>query len=736
MTTPTYRDPSQRPERRADDLLGRMTLAEKVGQMMQLNGQLGGPHLVRAYQPGSLLHILNDALAETMDVAAETRLGIPLLVGEDCIHGHAFHPGATVFPTQLALSCSWDAALARDVARVTAREAAPTGVHWTFSPVLCVTRDLRWGRVDETFGEDLHVIATLGAAMIEGYQGKGLDDPEGVLACAKHYAGYSETQGGRDASEADLSRRKLRAAFFPPFRRAVEAGVMTFMTGYQSIDGLPSTANRWLLTEVLKEEWGFHGMLVTDWNNVGRLVTEQRIAPSPREAAAIAVRCGNDLIMTTPEFFEGAQAAVRDGLLREAEIDAAVRRILLLKLRMGLFENPRRPDAARKARVIACPEHREVNLRAARASLVLLQNDGLLPLQAGRVKRLAVLGQNADDPLAQHGDWSLGGMQYPPEYGTHPRASTETLLDGLRARFTGAEVEYARGAGPTVPDASGLPEAVEAARRAEVVVLVVGDHLPFIGETQSTATLELQGAQPALIEAVMALGKPTVLVLVNSKPLVLPPAALRANAIVECFNPGMRGGTALAELLAGDLNPSGKLTVSFARHVGQQPAFYSQVRGQHGDRYADLDQEPVFPFGYGLSYTRYAYSDLRLTATTLAAGQAVEAQVEVTNVGDRDGVEIVQAYLTDEVTSCTWVDRRLVAFERVALAAGERRTVRLVVPHEALAIVDAHGREVVEPGGFELQVGPSSRRAELLRAPFRVEGEAFSLAAIPGVAER
>jgi beta-glucosidase len=736
MTTPLHRDPGQPLERRAEDLLGRMTLAEKVGQMMQLNGQLGGPRLVREYQPASLLHILDDDLAQAMDAVAETRLQIPLLVGEDCIHGHSFHAGATIFPTQLALSCSWDAALVREVARVTAREAAPTGVHWTFSPVLCVTRDLRWGRVNETFGEDLHVIGTLGAAMIEGYQGRGLDDPEGILACAKHYAGYSETQGGRDASEADLSRRKLRAFFFPPFRRAVRAGAMTFMTGYQSIDGLPSTANRWLLTEVLKEEWGFEGLLVTDWNNVGRLVTEQRIAPSPREAAAIAVRCGNDLIMTTPEFFEGAQAAVRDGLLREAEIDAAVRRILLLKLRMGLFENPRRPDPARRARVIGCPEHREVNLRAARESLVLLQNDGLLPLDAGRVRRLAVLGATADDPLAQNGDWSLGSMQYPPESGTHPRACTETLLDGLRARFAGAQVEHARGADPTVPDDAGIPAAVEAARRADAVVLVVGDHLPLVGETQSTATLELQGAQPALVEAVMALGRPTVLVLLGSKPLVLPPAALRANAIVECFNPGMRGGTALAELLAGDLNPSGKLTVSFARHVGQQPVFYAQVRGQHGDRYADLDQEPLFPFGHGLSYTRYAYSGLRLASAALQPGQPVEAEVEVANVGARDGVEIVQGYVSDEVTSCTWVERRLVAFARVALAAGERKTVRLVIPHEALALVDARGREVVEPGAFELQVGPSSRPSALLRAPFRVEGEAFSLASIPGLAER
>ena len=427
---PPYRDPQQPIERRVADLLGRMTLPEKVGQLMQLNGQIEPVRTVREMQPGSLLHILNDELTLAMDAAAQTRLGIPLLIGEDGIHGHSFHPGATIFPTQLAMSCSWNVALLEASARVTAREMATTGAHWTFSPVLCLSRDLRWGRTGETFGEDPFLIGELGAAMIRGYQGKSLDDPEGVLACAKHYAGYSETQGGRDASEADISRRKLRAYFLPPFERAVRAGCMTFMTGYQAMDGLPSTANHWLLTQVLKEDWGFRGILVTDWDNVGRLHWEQRIVPSAKEAAVVAIRCGNDMMMATPSFFAAAQAAVHEGLLAESEIDAVVQRVLSLKFELGLFENPRRPDLAKQASVIACAAHTEVNLQAARQSLVLLKNDGLLPLNAAKLRQITVLGPNADDDLAQLGDWSLGSPQHPPEKGKHPRESTVTLLDG------------------------------------------------------------------------------------------------------------------------------------------------------------------------------------------------------------------------------------------------------------------------------------------------------------------
>lgn len=708
-----YKNPQLPIEARVDDLLSRMTLPEKIGQMMQLNGQVDAMRVVKEFQPGSLLHILGEPLAEAMDAAAQTRLGIPLLIGEDGIHGHSFQRGATIFPTQLAMAASWDLELLEQVARVTAKEMAVTGAHWTFSPVLCLTRDQRWGRTGETFGEDPYLISELGAAMIRGYQGRGLDDPEAVLACAKHYAGYSETQGGRDASEADISRRKLRSFFLPPFERAVGAGCMTFMTGYQSMDGLPSTANHWLLRQVLKEEWGFEGILVTDWDNVARLCEEQRIAPSLVEAAVIAVRCGNDLMMATPGFFDAARSAVERGWLDEREIDEVVRRILRLKFRMGLFEQPRRPNPTRAQELIGCEAHRDLSLRAARESIVLLANDGILPFDDAAARKIAVIGPTSDDPLAQLGDWSLGSPQYAPEHGTHPRQCTVTMLDGLRIRF-GASV-------------SDEPTG------ADLVIAVVGDNLDRIGECKSTATLELPSEQIEMLDAIAAMGKPFIVVLVASKAQVLPKSALQANAIIACFNPGMLGGTALAEILAGDINPSAKLTISYPRHVGQQPVFYSQVRGQHGDCYADLTQEPLFCFGHGLSYTQFAYRNLRLASSSIEAGQVVTFDVEVQNVGERDGVEIAQVYLSDLVTSVTWVNKSLVAFARVMLRAGERRRIEFSLPYEQLSLVNAFAQRVVEPGEFELLVGGSSRDETLLRARFRVAGEDFSFEWIPGV---
>ncbi|HML20332.1 MAG TPA: glycoside hydrolase family 3 N-terminal domain-containing protein [Aggregatilinea sp.] len=720
--TPAYRNPTLTVEERVADLLGRMTLEEKVGQLMLWDARSEDLSFITTFQPGSLLHILGEKISRAIDLAAQNRLGIPLLVGEDAIHGHSFWKGATIFPTQLALACSWNPELLEQVGRVTAEEMVPTGIHWTFSPVLCLTRDLRWGRTGETFGEDPYLIGELGAALIRGYQGRGLDDPAAVLATAKHYAGYSETQGGRDASEADLSRRKLRSYFLPPFERAARAGAMTFMTGYQSMDGVPSTANRWLLTEVLKDEWGFRGVVVTDWDNVGRLVREQKVCATYADAAIVALRAGNDIMMTTPEFYEGAIEAVRSGRLAESEIDAPCARLLALKFRMGLFEDPRYPDLDCAAAEIARPDHRAINLTAARQSLVLLQNNGLLPLDPAAAMSIAVIGPNADDDLQQLGDWSLGASQHPPEAGKQPREKTTTVLDGIRALApAGSTVRYERGCSIFDDDLSGIPAAVAAADAADVVVVVVGDHLKFMGETQSTATLELQGGQIALLDALEKTGKPLVVVLVNSKPLVLPPTAKRAAAIVELFNPGMEGGRALAEALFGQLNPSGKVTISFPVHVGQQPVFYSQVRGQHGDRYADLTQEPLFSFGHGLSYTQYRYSNLRLDQPTITQGQAVTVSVDMENTGQRAGDEIVQVYVSDVVTSVTWVNKALKGFARVHLAPGEQQTVQVSLPWEALQIVDAEAHAVVEPGEFEILVGPSSRDEDLLKATLTVE---------------
>jgi beta-glucosidase len=722
MPTPAYHNAKLTVEERVADLLGRMTLEEKVGQLILWDARPEDLSFINTRQPGSILHILGEKVSRAMDLAAKNRLGIPLLVGEDAIHGHSFWKGATIFSTQLALASSWNPELLEQVGRVTAAEVIPTGIHWTFSPVLCLARDLRWGRIDETFGEDPYLIGELGAALIRGYQGKGLDDPTAILATAKHYAGYSETQGGRDSSEADLSRRKLRSYFLPPFERAVREGVMTFMTGYQSVEGLPSTANRWLLVDVLKDEWGFRGVVVTDWDNVGRLIREQKVCATFANAAIVALRAGNDIIMTTPKFYEGALEAVRRGRLAESEIDAPCARLLALKFRMGLFENPRRPDLNRAAVEVARPEHRAVNLEAARQSLVLLQNNGLLPLDPAKVKSIAVVGPNADDDQQQLGDWTLGSSQHKPEAGRQPREKTTTVLDGIRALApVGCEVFYERGCSIIDDDLSGIPAAVSAAQKADVVVAVVGDHLKYVGEEQSTATLELQGGQVALLDALEKTGKPMVIVLVNSKPLVLPPSAKRAAAILEGFNSGMEGGRALAEALFGQLNPSGKLTISIPVHVGQQPVYYNQVRGQHGDRYADLTQEPLFPFGHGLSYTQYRYSNLQLATPTISHGQAAMVSVDVENTGQRAGDEIVQVYVSDIVTSVTWVNKALKGFARIHLAPGEKKTVRFELPWEAFQIVDAEGRSVVEPGEFEILAGASSRDGDLLKGTLQVK---------------
>ncbi len=695
-----YRDPSQPVSARVEDLLTRMTVSEKIGQLLQLDGQRAALDLIRTLHVGSLLHINGSDADAAISASRATRLGIPVLLADDGIHGHSFWAGATIFPTQLALACSWDTDLLRQAARVTALEMRSTGLKWTLSPVLCLARDLRWGRVGETFGEDPLLVGDFALAMIEGYQGRGLADPDGILATAKHFAGYSETVGGRDASEAELSRRKLRSTFFPPFERAARHGAMTFMTGYQSIDGVPSTASRWLLTEVLKQEWEFEGIVVTDWNNVGHLVNDQRICADFAEAAALALRAGNDLIMATPEFFDGCHQALERGLITLGEIDAVVRRVLSLKFRMGLFEDPGFSQPEKIKTLIGSAPHRAVALRAARESLVLLRNEPwlgrpVLPFDLARPLRLAVVGPNADDPLAQLGDWSLGSGQMTGPSGTsHPREATVTVLDGVRS---------------VLPPGWSLtgPE------HADVIIAVVGDNLSFVGEAKSTATLELPGNQVRLLEDWTSLGKPVVGVLINSKPLVLPACLLEVPALLECFNPGMEGGTAVAEALFGALNPSGKLTVSFPRHVGQQPVYYNCVRGQHGARYADLSQEPVFSFGFGLGYAPILVSAPVLDQKRIGPGGKVNVRVEVTNQGKRDGVEVVQVYVEDEVTSATWARRELKAWRRVTVGAGESVSVKLSLNAEDLWILDTEARKVVEPGRFRVLVGTSSRDQDL-----------------------
>lgn len=767
-----YRNPKLPTEERIADLLGRMTLEEKVGQMMQLDARSGDlDDLIVNKHVGSILHTSPSDLPKAVEtVNAKTRLGIPLVIGDDCIHGYSFWPGATIFPEQLGMATTWDSEKVQAAGRATAEEVSATGVHWTFSPVLCIARDTRWGRVGETFGEDPYLIGEMASSIVKGYQGGAkAGEPlakDAILACAKHFAGYSETQGGRDASEADLSHRKLESWFLPPFERAAKEGCGTFMLGYESIEGVPVTFNKWLLSDKLRGAWNYQGTLITDWDNVGRSVWEQKVKPDYVQAAADAVKSGNDLVMTTPKFYEGAIEAVKTGLLDESLIDAAVARILALKFRLGLFEDPRLPDQKRIDAVIGSEEHQQLNLEVAREAVALLKNDGSLPFNVAGAKRIAVVGPLADDAQTQLGDWagSSGQINWMPD--GHPREMITTVLDGFKQLSPeGCEVVYSRGANivDLVPDPEGefypdgqprpkigvsakldralLDEAVENARQSDLIVAVVGDVIQAIGEGCSTATLELLGGQNALIDALSNVaretGKPFVVVLVSSKPQVLPASVIGTNGVIVdetpaegtsallwAPSPGMKGGQAIAEIILGETEPSGRLPITFPRHAGQLPVYYNQIRGQHGNRYADLTQNPAFAFGEGLSYTTFEYGDPTITnvpeSGIFAETDTVHAEITLTNTGDRKGTEVVQLYIGDIVTSYSWTDRELKAFQRVELEPGKSKTVAFDIPVSDCTIVDSEANRIVEPGEFEVLIGHSSRREHLKRTTFTV----------------
>lgn len=767
-----YKNPELSTEERIANLLGRMTLEEKVGQMMQLDARSGDlDDLIVNKHVGSILHTSPSDLPKAVEtVNTKTRLGIPLVIGDDCIHGYSFWPGATIFPEQLGMATTWDSEKVQAAGRATAEEVSATGVHWTFSPVLCIARDTRWGRVGETFGEDPYLIGEMASSIVKGYQGGAkAGEPlakDAILACAKHFAGYSETQGGRDASEADLSHRKLESWFLPPFERVAKEGCGTFMLGYESIEGVPVTFNKWLLSDKLRGAWNYQGTLITDWDNVGRSVWEQKVKPDYVQAAADAVRSGNDLVMTTPKFYEGAIEAVKTGLLDESLIDAAVARILALKFRLGLFEDPRLPDQERIDAVIGSEKHQQLNLEVAREAVALLKNNGSLPFNAAGAKRIAVVGPLADDAQTQLGDWagSSGQINWMP--GGHPREMITTVLDGFKQLAPkGCEVVYSRGANivDLVPDPEGefypdgqprpkigvsakldralLDEAVENARQSDLIVAVVGDVIQAIGEGCSTATLELLGGQNALIDALSNVaretGKPFVVVLVSSKPQILPASVIGTNGVIVdetpaegtsallwAPSPGMKGGQAIAEIILGETEPSGRLPITFPRHAGQLPVYYNQIRGQHGNRYADLTQDPAFAFGEGLSYTTFEYGEPTVTnvpeSGAFGETDTVHAEITLTNTGDRKGTEVVQLYIGDIVTFYSWTDRELKAFQRVELEPGESETVAFDIPVSDCTIVDSEANRIVEPGEFEVLIGHSSRREDLKRTTFTV----------------
>ncbi len=695
-------------EEKVKELLGKMTLAEKVGQMIQIPYSVAGREESLRWArlgAGSFLHVLGDDARELQKEALNTRLGIPVLFGIDAIHGHGLNKNATIFPTQLAMASSWDTQALRRAGRITAKEVATDGLHWTFSPVLCLGRDTRWGRVNETFGEDPFLSGELGAAIIKGYQGESLDAPDSILACAKHYIGYGEAVGGRDSCDTEMTFRKMRETFLPPFKKAVEAGCATFMTAYGSIDGTPFTACPKALREILRGELGFDGFVVTDWDNVNSLVTNQHVAADIKEASKMAAVAGNDMIMTSSDFYDSVIWLVENKLLDESVVDEAASNILRIKFRMNLFEHPEKKGIPG---CIGCDEHLQINREIAKESVVLLQNNGVLPIKAGT--KIAVVGPNADDIQAQYGDWTYFTHPEPDKTRT-PMRPFVTVLEGLRQQFGKDNVTYSKGCNVLPSDDDNIAEAVETAKESDVIVFVPGDMIDQVGEYKDRANLELSGRQLELFNELTRLNIPVITVLVASKPLCIPEIAAAADGLIVAFNGGMYGGEAVASIIAGETNPCGRLPISFPVHSGQVPVYYNQLPGWHGGKYMDMPARPLFVFGEGLSYTTFKYTDL-------VVSDDLNVSVTVENTGDRDGYEVVQVYYKDVVSSVLTPVKQLVGFTRVFLKSGEKQEIKFEFNKTDFALVNSAEEYVTEPGEFILMAGHSSKDEELITQTF------------------
>lgn len=696
--------PNKKTEEMINGILAQMTTEEKLDQMLQLSYQAlpadAFDAVVKKGQQGSYLHVLGSETGRYLQGAENSRMGILPMFGIDAIHGHALLPEATIFPSQLALACSFDEALAEQVGYVTAKEVAADGLDWVFSPVLCMGRDLRWGRIDETFGEDPELISRLGAAIIRGYQTDNL-----TAACAKHYLGYGEATGGRDSYDSEFTERKARELFLKPFEAAVKEGCMTFMTGYGSVDGTPLTSNTHYLREILKNELGFDGFVVTDWFNFHSLTAGQHVARDAAEAAAMGVNAGNDMSMNSPEFAEGVRKAVQDGRIPMEYVDDAVRRILRVKARLGLLDGTRkRPDRS----VIGCVEHRKINDRAALESIVLLKNDGVLPLQPQNICKIAVVGPNTDDWQAQYGDWTY--VSHPdPKPDPQPTEKIYTALRGIREAFPDAEVVYAKGCvieeEITVEESDRLmAEALDAARGADVIVAVLGDNLKENGENKDRAKLDLYGRQDELAEKLAALGKPLVSVIVSGKPLVLTHVRNVSNALVQCFNGGDRGGKALAALLCGKEEFVGRLPISMPYDSAALPCYYNQYDYWHGAKYIDVPAGSLYSFGYGLSYAPCRCGAPHLSTATAGKNDAVTLTVPVTNTGSRTTTEVVQLYFRDVVCKKLTPVRTLLDFRRVEIPAGQTVQVEFTIDVQHLGYVADDMQNTVDAGDFALTV--------------------------------
>lgn len=734
-----------------------MTVEEKIGQLNQvpggrqraLNSRLDAATLerVRSGQIGSFLHVAGAAQIRELQRLAveESRLGIPLLFGMDVVHGYK-----TLFPVPLGLAASWDPALLEHTARAAAEEATAAGLNWTFSPMVDIARDARWGRVVEGAGEDPYLGSVLAAAQVRGYQGSSLADPTSILASAKHFVGYGAAQGGRDYDGADISERSLHEVYLPPFFAAAGAGAGSMMTAFNDVGGVPLTAHPALVRGVLKGDWGYDGLIVSDWNAIPELVNHA-VAETPREAAALALRGGVDMDMAGNAYSAELKGAIEADPALLALLDEAVIAVLTAKERLGLFDDPYgRSDPAREATAMLTLEHRALAREAARRSIVLLKNDGdLLPLGAS-AQRIAVIGALAEDANSALGSWRAQGKV----------EDVRPLIPALREAMPQAIFSYARGYRPEaaqaiavtasgegaqtvheISDAEALAQAVETANAADLVLLVVGEHFDRSGEARSYSDIGLSATQNALATAILNTGKPVVVILMNGRPLAIPVLAEQAPVILETWFLGVESGPAIADVLTGRVSPGGRLPIGFPRSSGATPATYAHLptgRPAADDlardtvRYRDQPITPLFAFGHGLSYGRFEYSDLSLSDAGIAADGRIDVSVVVTNVSTVAADEVVQLYVRDPVASVSRPVQELRGFRRVPFAPGESKRISFTLTAAQLAFWTADGWRI-QPGAVQVMVGASSQDIRL-RDVFTVTTEGVSdvpAAAIP-----
>ena len=733
-----YKNPSLSAEVRTDDLLSRMTLTEKVGQMCQYVGiehikksekyltlkemQSGDAHgvypslhsskmpdLIKKGEIGSFLHVVDPKEANQLQqYASESRLGIPLIIGIDAIHGNGLVNGSTIYPSPLTMASSWNLDLVRQSSVETALEMRATGSQWTFTPNIDIARDPRWGRVGETFGEDAFLVSEMGVAVIEGLQQGDFTGDKKVLANAKHFVAGGEPVNGLNLAPMDLSLRSLKQDHFPPFKRAVDAGVYSFMAAHNEVNGVPAHANRFLFTEVLREEWGFEGFVVSDWMDIERLKGLHRVAETQSEAVYQAVDAGLDMHMHGPNFLRPLIKLVEQGRITEARINAAVRPILLAKFRLGLFENAQ-VDASAASDILFNAKHKQTALELARQGIVLLKNDSLLPLTQG--KKIFVTGPNANNHTMM-GDWVF----------KQPEENITTVVEGLRAvAKPSTSIDYFDlGSQVKTLDPRQFAKAAKRAKAADVAIVVVGGNAlrydrkgKTAGENVARSTINLYGEQLALVQAVQASGTPTVVVLINSRPLAEPWLVENVDALIEAWEPGALGGQALAEIIFGEVNPSGKLPITIPRSVGHLQAIYNHKPSTYVRRYIDAPTKNLFEFGDGLSYTQFKYGKPTLSASRIAENESTRLSVTVKNSGDRAGDEIVQLYIRDNFSRVTRPVKELKGFKRIHLDAKQSQKVTFDITPDTLAYFDLDMNWRVEPGDFTIMVGSSSRKSDL-----------------------